>query len=427
MKFGGALGTQTGEHRDPLDASGSKFYTVGRARFKPHQSPLQVDVVDYLKVLPLPLYIVNATFPELDVLTMTEISNRWRTAVDANLLAHSDMTLHTSVDKIHDVYTFDVKLMAQKPVIQKKDKDINGDLSRADAIEKLRILRTRLVRVLGDEILRKMFVGYKSRNVTPPNSAADNPFLDPFSDMTADDFAMPGDVRSHFFYGGPNNDDVFFHIGSRRVTAIDVMYDDDSSEILTGGAKRGGDSDDEDRPEDRSWFLRLSSFHGAYSKFFGYAKLDEYISRYTLFATSDAFAFVDPDKNLVKAYGWTSTMHGMSLLKRVARELGVTTMRAIVPTIAPAHSHGHQDCIRTAWIDLDILKPFVKYLDATIQYPVPALSADFVLLTRKKKRSKYAMMYAAARCSEGAAVETVLCEDTGTPHEFIISFRIESP
>ena len=420
---GGALGMKTGEHKDILTAKGSKFYTVGRARFKPHRGAKELQRIEYLKILPLPLYIVNDAFNLEETFSPQEIANRWRTAVECNLLAHSDMTLFNGIDTIHDVYTFDVKLMAQKKVVDRQNKDINSDISRADAIEKLRIIRTRLTYALPECVLKRLFIGWK--NVNPnlyinvnDDMVVGNPFMDPFSDMSIDDFAQPEGVQ---IVSNLRDDGCFIFFGDEGsvpegVTGIDFDF------VLQGGS-HGGSYGGPGSTMDSEWFLRLSSFGMPYSKFFGYPKLEEYIDKYKLYASLDAFAFVND--GLIVAYGWSSTKKGMSLLRVVARELGTQSLLALVPTIAPAFAHGQQQCIREAYIDLDILKPFVKYFDAKILYDVPDLDTVFLDMTKKKIRSKYSMMYTAARAGTRKVVHE-LCEETQTPHEFVVELRFES-
>jgi hypothetical protein len=166
----------------------------------------------------------------------------------------------------------------------------------------------------------------------------------------------------------------------------------------------------------------MSAFGEAHSKFLDAHRLSKLAESDQLFVTGRAFAFVDG--NRIVAYGWPkgAKSDAKRLIKAIAEERG-PDLEVIVPSIAQAKADGKQECLGHAWIDLDLLKFWVKHFDGRVLYDVPELNDDFLGMTRKKKRSKYAMMYAAAR--SGYVVPHELCPITKTPHEFIVGIRVE--
>jgi hypothetical protein len=413
---GGALGMKQGEHFSPTDAPREKFYTIGRARYRPFPIDPQRDDVDFLANAPLASHMVyDLVTNELgNEVNLDDFRELWKAKVLGNVIAHSHLRREMQ-DARHPVYTWDVKLMAQMPKRQHADLDINGDLAKVDYIDRLRKLRTVLTNLFEPEALRVMFRGWIDLNdELPLNPVAGNPFMRPFDDVSVEglDYSNKYPVEFRYMYSAPEDSEdaggMFMYFGRVPMNEGQINGIQFMRENLEGGKR-----DEDMTPES---MIRMSAFGQPSSKLLNANRLQELAETAQLFVTGQAFAFVDG--NRIVAYGWAAKKDAKRLIRIIAEERG-SDLEVVVPSIA--HK---KECLEHAWIDLDLLKFWVKHFDGRILYTVPDLTDDFLAMTRKKKRSKYAMMYAAAR-SGAVSLPHEICEITKTPHEFIVGIRVE--
>lgn len=408
---GGALGMREGEHF--LRDSREKFYTIGRARYQPFPIDKSRPDVDFLANSPMPSHVAYDLLSEFggvpDVDTFRET---WKAKVLANVIAHSNLHREPQ-DARHAVYTWDVKLMAQMPKRQHSDLDINGDLTKVEYIERLRKLRMALTMFFEPDALQVMFDGWidlKENNVTDPSIG--NPYMRPFDDMTLSDLEYSDKFPLEFKYVHETGQGMFMYFG-----ALPDDVDDITGITFTTDLTGGKTLDVELTPES---MIRMSAFRAPHSKMLDASRLQHLAESAQLFVTGSAFAFVDGPR--IVAYGWTKTSDAKRLIRAIAEERG-STLEVLVPNAAPAKMNGKQDCLEHAWIDLDLLKFWVKHYNGKVLYELPPLVDEHISMTRKKKRSKYAMMYEAARGSR--RVHHEICPITKTPHEFVVGIHVE--
>lgn len=385
---GGALGMKLGEHKDPPDVfPGRKFYTIGKARTKPFKLAEHVQR-NFLTAAPLPYWTVRQLLQTegVDADTITNVKNAWTGYVEASVIASSGMTPgYYDRGSLPGTFCWDIKLMHQE-AIREKDQDINGNLSRSEAIERLRAIRAVLTLYVPEELLRKLFRGWVQADM-----ANGNPFLDPFTDMTLADF---------------NSD----------METVNVELNENSV-TFTFNEMEGGASVVSEAPLTAGKYMPV----GSKSKFFDAPTALVASKASIVYETPDAFLFAkeDNDKLFITAYGGKSSVL-RSLVRSLLRDTHHAVFYVLVPSAMPATAHGRQECPPGAYPDLDLAKLWVKHFHGTATIELPErLDEGHLRLLRKQKEHKYSLVYAAMRNLKEHMPHT-LCEDTGVPHDFWI-------
>lgn len=139
----------------------SKFYVAGRGRFKPFLLPTE-DYHDFTVGLPCPMSAVFESLRDLTADTdLGEIlfgpeeaeasqkeffwNTTWKPAVDSSLWLKEDLvgSDHTPMLRGPGPFCYDVKVLKQLPKrLRSNDKDLNDDETRAQALNKLRMVRS---------------------------------------------------------------------------------------------------------------------------------------------------------------------------------------------------------------------------------------------------------------------------------------------
>lgn len=449
----GALDMKNGAHKRTIanNVVGHKFYTVGRARYQPFVPPVpnEPQFRDFKLGLPMAYNLAMDVFADaftrvtgenneetLDqIREVTKIT--WPQQVLANLNAHSGLVGEKfSKAAAKGTFCFDVKLMLQEPVRQSTDLDINKDQGRADALNKLRILRMRLTRSLPLNVLQKLFRGWK--DLYSNDAAENNPYYDPFNDMTEEDFSpVPGvtlkaaefDQGTQFFVFNENFDQSDFELQGPVAAVPD----------LAGGEAPLFRDVQKTYSKDTNAFVRLSAFGHAHSKFFDAMNAELLAERSQVFEHDNAFVFVqkssttawahpDMPMYIFVAYGFDSSNAGYQIVQKAMYELGANEAAVVVPSAMPAFEDGQQECPeRPGWIDLDIAKFWVKHFHGKALTKLPRMSLDLLRTSKHQKYSKYDAYYEALRCNDAVGpivVPHIECADTGVPHEFLVHIRM---
>jgi hypothetical protein len=208
--FGGASSMGSGEHKSQTSLDSLKFYVIGRGRYKSFQIEASDDI-DMRQTLPLECreaysaiknYLRNydddswASFRDALVNQRQGGSRNqrallgfqediWAPAVASNLESHTGLIgdEHNLQLTTGGSICFDVKVLKMMTRKQNDNLDLNHDMTRARAIEVLRILHTKIrqwPKEMSDAIFRGPegddgFEGIQSAESWPQN-AADEPF-----------------------------------------------------------------------------------------------------------------------------------------------------------------------------------------------------------------------------------------------------------
>ncbi len=399
---GGALGMQYGEHHDvPVVDPGQKFYTVGRARYKPFASMNQSEDRDWMNLLPLDLRRLSVLLRDIynqdDTIEdlLQNLNERWAAYVSQNLLAHSGL-LGSQYQAAGQSgrFAFDIKLVHQEPA-RLRGLDINRDMTRIDAIDKLRAIRTVLTKYLPKPFLKVLFTGWIHLDLDE-----NNPNLDPFTDMRLEDFNS--DYETFFFPETFVYQNTYLQFMFRAGEAGNY----EALEDLQGGY--------EPKLESAQAYVTASAYGKRYSKFFDVPEVLKFQESHEYHYQNDlGFLFAKRFEHgiLISAYGGSVK----TLVKLLASETHEHLFVA-VPHAGDAYAHGRQECPTELLVDIDLAAEWIKDFRAKATMDLPALTDA----QRSRFQNPYADALYEAMRTGSEPIEHAGCSTTGFPHVFYL-------
>lgn len=401
----GALGMQQGEHKAaPAVTPGQKFYTIGRARYKPFAAFPENEQRDWFNVLPLDLGRLKVLVQDIydQDLTSNEfldrLQDRWAPFCEQNVLAHSGLIgSEFSASGQTGRYTFDIKLVHQEPT-RAAGLDINANISRSDAVEKLRAIRSVLTYALPAPFLKVLFRGWIHLNLDE-----ENPNVDPFTDMTLEDFNSDYDeVFSALTQISDDNQSLEFRFKENGLE----RYEDLGG--LFGGSKG-------ELADATSSYLAGSTYGQKFSKLFDPADLASYKQTSLIhYQNPEGFLFANPfqDGLVIQAFGGS--------IKSLVLLLSAETQKPLyiaIPHAGPAYAHGRQECPTELLLDVDMAAEVIQHFRAKATMELPPLTAA----QEAKFQTPYAdALYEAMRSPMSEPVPHARCTTTGYPHVFYL-------
>ena len=407
--FGGALGMQLGEHKAaPNVTPGQKFYTIGRARYKPFASFPDNERRDWFNILPLDFGRLRGLVQEVydqDLASnefLERLQDRWAAYCEKHVLAHSGLIgSEYSAAGQTGRYTFDIKLVHQETT-RALGLDLNGNITRTDAVEKLRAIRSVLTYALPEAFLKVLFRGWIHLNLDD-----ENPNVNPFTDMTLEDFNSDYDA---VFQDARVSDDQM---------SLEFPFQNDGVdqyEALQGGLVGGG-SNGPLMDNATTSYLAGSTYGSKYSKLFDPADLVSLKQKSLIHYQNDdgflfANEFLDGEALVIQAFGGSVT--------RLIRMLSAETQKPLyiaIPHAGPAYAHGRQECPTELLVDIDMAAEVVQTFRAKATLELPSLTAD----QEARFKHPYAdALYEAMRSPMAEPVAHARCTTTGFPHVFYL-------